>query len=80
MSVPSRNVPDDQMLFNNQPIQIIDVWEDNFIEEIQKIAELIPRYNYIAMVSPFSTWKCFFPELLARVRKLLALNSYETCD
>lgn len=39
------------MLFNNQPIQIIDVWEDNFIEEIQKISDLLPRYNYIAMVS-----------------------------
>lgn len=33
--------------------RIIDVWEDNFYEELEKIMELIPTYNHVAMDTEF---------------------------
>lgn len=33
--------------------RIIDVWQDNFYENIDLIKALIPRYNYIAMDTEF---------------------------
>ena len=40
---------------NNNPsnIRIIDVWDKNFFEELEKIKELLPVYNYIAMDTEF---------------------------
>jgi CCR4-NOT transcription complex subunit 7/8 len=34
-------------------LRIIDVWEHNFFEELDKIMELIPVYNNIAMDTEF---------------------------
>ena len=33
---------------------IIDVWDSNFYEELAKVVELIPHFNFIAMVRPVS--------------------------
>lgn len=30
--------------------RIIDVWEDNFTDELRRIADLVDEYTYIAMV------------------------------
>jgi hypothetical protein len=30
---------------------VVEVYEDNFYDEIERIASLAPTYNYIAMVS-----------------------------
>jgi CCR4-NOT transcription complex subunit 7/8 len=34
-------------------LKIIDVWEDNFFEQLDLIKALIPQYNYIAMDTEF---------------------------
>jgi CCR4-NOT transcription complex subunit 7/8 len=34
-------------------LEIIDVWEDNFEEEMDKIQELLEKYNYVAMDTEF---------------------------
>lgn len=35
------------------PMEIIDIWEDNFFEEMERIMALIPIYNQIAMDTEF---------------------------
>lgn len=32
---------------------IVDVWEDNFFEELEKIKLLLPTYNYVSMDTEF---------------------------
>jgi CCR4-NOT transcription complex subunit 7/8 len=34
-------------------LRIIDVWDDNFFEQLEEIKSLIPVYNYIAMDTEF---------------------------
>jgi CCR4-NOT transcription complex subunit 7/8 len=40
---------------NNMPSQmrIVDVWDSNFFEELEKIKELLPIYSYVAMDTEF---------------------------
>ena len=38
---------------NNEQLGIIEVYEDNFIQEIIKISELLEEYNYIGMDTEF---------------------------
>jgi CCR4-NOT transcription complex subunit 7/8 len=35
------------------PTRIIDVWEDNMFEELERIMSMISIYNYIAMDTEF---------------------------
>lgn len=61
MNKPMMNVPGDikekiaAEAIQNTPSQlrIIDVWDENFFQELEKIKELIPVYNYIAMDTEF---------------------------
>ena len=34
-------------------VRIIDIWEDNFFEEFERIVQLVPEYGYIAMDTEF---------------------------
>jgi hypothetical protein len=36
---------------HNLSSDIVEVFSDNFFKEIERIASLIPEYNYISMVS-----------------------------
>jgi hypothetical protein len=36
---------------HNLSNEIVEVYHDNFFKEIERIAALVPEYNYISMVS-----------------------------
>jgi CCR4-NOT transcription complex subunit 7/8 len=38
---------------SDEELEIVDVWDYNFFEEMAKISALIPRYRYIAMDTEF---------------------------
>lgn len=38
---------------HNLSTDIVEVYHDNFFKEIEKIASLVPEYNYISMVRNF---------------------------
>lgn len=47
-------------MYTNEPNlqgKVIEVYADNYVQEINKIAVLIEHYNYIAMVSYNNTIK-----------------------
>lgn len=56
MNIPG-DMQDNIAAENIKPVplqsRIIDVWEDNFFEELEKIKELLPVYNFIAMDTEF---------------------------
>ena len=55
-SVPkslSLNSSNNKIINNNEQPGIIEVYEDNFIQEIKKISELLEEYNYIGMDTEF---------------------------
>lgn len=47
----SRTPPPENLEHN--PLEIVEVWEDNFEEEMEKIMQLIETYKYVAMDTEF---------------------------
>lgn len=47
----SRSQQKDDMEHHN--LEIVEVWEDNFEEEMEKIMKLVEKYNYVAMDTEF---------------------------
>ena len=49
----NKNIQQNQTKLNNSPLKFIEVYEDNFVQEIKHLSSYLDEYNYIGMDTEF---------------------------